>query len=254
MSTTSQTLSFHTIVEDSNKRIAKIREEKKSAVTTTARNLGFAGFIIVGLFLFGIIALQVISGALALVIAFSAAALLFYSYRYLKMADPMIKRKMRNHTLKKMIEEARTNKIETLTNWVITSEKRLEEARESRDALGGYVNRLDKKVSDSDKNASTYETKLRTLESVKQAYEVVVGNVQKAGEAHKQLKIKVAEYKDMAEFADMAKTALEMANASKGDALDEMLGMEAFAGIEQEFHQALISVENSVSDARIDND
>ncbi|MEZ8028363.1 hypothetical protein [Enterovibrio norvegicus] len=253
MSTIEKTLNVSALVQDSNNRIANIKREQNSSVKSTARNLGFAGFALVGLLLLGTIVLQIITGAIALLVGFGAVALMLYAYRYLKMADPMIKQKMRNHVLKKMIEEAKNHKLETLSNMVIESGNRLKSARVARDQMGGFVNKINARVKESNQDSSHFDRKVEMAEKVEAAYEMVKLNVERAAHAHQSLEVKVRDYKEMAEFSDMVGDALKFANDSNGTKLEEMLGMEAFAVIEQDFHQAMVSVENSVADYDIDN-
>ncbi|WP_241910657.1 hypothetical protein [Enterovibrio norvegicus] len=253
LSTVTKSLNFTSLVEESNNRIADIKREQSSSVTGTARNLGFAGFALLGLMLLGTIMFQIITGVIALVVGLGAVALMIYAYRYLKMADPLIKQKMRNHVLKKMIEEAKTHKIETLTNMVIESGNRLNSARAARDKMGGFVNKINTRLKASNQESSNFDRKVEMTEKVELAYEMVKANVNRAANAHKALEVKVRDYKEMAEFSDMVGDALKFANDSNGNKLEEMLGMEAFAAIEQDFHEAMVSVENSVADYEIDN-
>ncbi|MBF9003601.1 MULTISPECIES: hypothetical protein [Vibrio] len=248
-----QPLSLAQFVEQSNTRIAEIKKEKDAPINLKARNFGFALLCILGLVLASFIALQIIAGTVALLVGFIGIAVMFYGLRYLKMNDKHIKQKMRNHIVANMIEEARTHKIETLTNLVIDSKARLDGAREARNKMGGYVERIKAKLNESDKSSSSYQTKLNMAGRVEQAYSQVCINVEKAGEAHKALAKKVEDYKEMAEFSDIVGDAMAFANQNN-DSIDEMLGMEAFAAIEQDFQSAMVSIENSVSDYAIDNE
>ena len=81
---------------------------------------------------------------------------------------------------------------------------------------------------------------------------MICNNVNEGGKAHQLLVSKVNEYKEMQEFTDIVSDAMSFTN-SQVNSLDEMLGMEAFAAIEQDFHTAMVSIENSVSDFDIDN-
>ncbi|SEG14167.1 hypothetical protein [Marinobacterium lutimaris] len=253
MPTTNPVLNIGALVEQSNDRIAQIKHEQGVKITDRARNLGFLAFCLVGVGLVGLMAFQIIAGTFALLVGFGGLAFMFYAIRYLKMNDKHIKQKMQNRVIANMIEEAKTHKIETLTNLVIDSRNRLDAAREARNKMGGYVEKIKARLNESDQDSSSYATKVQMAERVESAYEMVCGNVDRAGAAHKALTKKVEEYKEMAEFSDIVGDAMAFAKSNTGT-LDEMLGMEAFAAIEQDFQEAMVSIENSVSDFEIDND
>lgn len=255
MSSNTQTkLNFSTLVEESNSRIAEIKSEQDAPISAKSRNVVFGLMAVGGLMFAGAMVLQIITGIFALIFTVVAAVGLFLGLRFLKSADPLIKQWTRNIVLAKMIENAKKYKIETLTNLVIQSESQLKNARKARDKMKGYVNKVKQRLAESDKNATSYSQKLAMTEKVEQAYEIVEKNVEKAGLAHKNLKLKVDDYKDMAEFTDMASEALQFASANSGNQLEEMLGMEAFAAIESEFHEAMASIDNSVRDFEIDSE
>ena len=251
--TATQNLNFATLVEDSNKRIAEIKNEQNAPVTATARNLGFLGFTLVGLMLLGTIVFQIISGVVALAVGVGTILAMIYGFRYLKAADPLIKQKMRNHVLKKMIEEAKTNKIETLSNWVLSSAEKLRVAREKRDQAGGLIEEFSQIAAKSDPNSANHATKLKMYEKSKKAYEIIQQQVEIAGIKHKELEVKVQDYKEMARLSDKFNNVMQILRGSDNQDLEEMLGMEAFAAIDEEFNNALVSIENSAADIAIDN-
>ena len=57
----------------------------------------------------------------------------------------------------------------------------------------------------------------------------------------------------MAEFSEIVNDAMSFAKSEK-DSLENMLGMEAFAAIDQDFQEAMVTIENSVADYELDND
>ncbi|KIF53431.1 MULTISPECIES: hypothetical protein [Vibrio harveyi group] len=253
MTETTKVLHLGSLVEQGNNQIAEIKREQNAPVTATARNIGFVAFSLVGVILAGFIALQIITGTLALLVGVGGMALMFYALRYLKMNDKHIKQKMRNRVIANMIEEAKTRKIETLTNLVIDSQTRLDGARAARDKMGGYVNKVKSKLAETDKSSSHYTRMCQMAEKVEKAYELVQQSVERAGHAHKNLSLKVKEYKDMAEFSEIVNDAMSFAKSEK-DSLENMLGMEAFAAIDQDFQEAMVTIENSVADYELDND
>ncbi|MCY9874017.1 hypothetical protein [Vibrio barjaei] len=232
--------------------IQTIRNKQNEAITHKARNLGFMGFTLVGFFLLGMVALQIISGVIALIVAFGSIALMFYAFHYIKANDRRFRMMMRNRAVEKMIEEAREHKIATLSNMVIDSNNRLMKAREARNKLGGYVKTLQDRLKTSNPESSSYERKVTMAKSVEDAYKIVKQNVDTAAEAHKTLEVEVQDFKEMDEFTGIVTDAMKLAQANS-DPLEHMLGMEAFNAINNDFNQAMANIENSVSDFEIDN-
>jgi len=76
------------------------------------------GVIFGSLFLASLVATHIITGALALAIAAIIVAAGYYGYKAIKIYDPLIQRKLRNHKIKRLIQEAQEKKIETLTAYV----------------------------------------------------------------------------------------------------------------------------------------
>ncbi|RJG42504.1 hypothetical protein [Motilimonas pumila] len=253
--TTESTISntFANVLEQSNHAIAEIREKQTTPITATARNIAFACLAVAGSLLLGLFLLQIIQGVLALFIAVGAALALFYGLRFLKAMDPLVKQKTQNFVLQKMIDEARENNTRQLDSLVLQGAERLKHARASRDKMGGYVKKLQSKLAKSNPNTdSNYQVKAEMLQKVENAYQAIRTNVDRAAKSNKAFEKKVACYKDMAEFSDIVGEAMNFAAATSGNKLEELLGLEAFASIEGEFHQAMVSIENSVSDYEID--
>ncbi|MDO6525287.1 hypothetical protein Q4519_06275 [Motilimonas sp. 1_MG-2023] len=245
--------SFASVLEKSNQAITEIREKQTSPITTKARNLAFVGLMVAGFLFLGLFLLQIIQGVVALFIAVGATLALFYGLRFLKSLDPLVKQKTQNFVLQKMIAEARENNTLQLDNLVLSSAQRLNQARQSRDKMGGYVKKLQSKLAQSTPATdNNYNVKADMLEKVENAYRIICANVDRAATLNKAFEKKVASYKDMAEFTDIVGEAMNFAAATSGNKLEEMLGLEAFAAIEGEFHQAMVSIENSVSDYEID--
>lgn len=247
-------ISFSDLMDKSNTTIETIKKKQKEPITTTTRNVGFLVILALGMMLLGSMILQIVSGILSLFLILGASVGLFYSIRFLKVSDPLIKQKIRNIVLKKMIEEARENNTVQLDNMVISSAQRLKLARDSRDKMGGYVQKLKSKLDKADKNTSNYTTKVQMVDKVENAYELICSNVDKAAKANKLFEQKVSEYKDMAEFTDIVSEAMGFAAETTGSKLEELLGLEAFSSIESDFNEAMVSIENSVMDYKIDNE
>lgn len=241
------------MTDKSKDLIDEIKKKNEQGVSATPRNILFGIMIVAGLLFAGAMALKIVTGTIALVVTIIAGVGLFMGLRFLKSADPLIKQWTQNIVLAKMIENAKSYKIETLSNRVINSYNLLKEKREKRDNLKGFVSKLKRKLDESDKDASTYPKKVEMFESVSKGCDIVTKNVDIAGEVHKNLEKKVAEYKDMDEFTGIITNAMSLITENGGQKLEEMLSMEAFNEIENEFNTAMAQIDNSVRDFETDN-
>ena len=243
-------ISFSNILSENKNRIADIETLKNSKVTTKGRNVIFAGTVVGGLFIAGLMASTIISGAIALAVGGITIVGLVYGIRVLKQFDPVIRQKMRNKQLEMMIEEAQENSLVQLQNQVINNGERLAHARQSRDRIGALVAKLKGRLNREDTN---YEKKAEVVNTLEKSYETIQRNVDKAAEANNVFSARVMEYRDMHSFAKEAGTIMTAMNAAGSDELTKMLSLEAFDAIETDFHQALISVESSANDMEKDN-
>lgn len=248
-----ETKDFSSVLDESKNMINDIKKKNVKDITATPRNILFGVLVFAGMLFVGAMALQIITGVIALICMVLAGVGLFLGLRFLKAADPLIKKYTQNLILSKMIENAKTYKMETLTNRVIDSYNMLNEKRAKRDSLRGFMSKLKIKLDESDKNASTYQKKLDMFKSVERGYSIVTQNVDKAGTVHKALETKVNEYKDMDEFTGIITDAMSLITDNGGQKLDEMLSLEAFSEIENEFHTAMAQIDNSVRDFENDN-
>lgn len=232
--------SFSTILENGNQSITRIKELQNQKITATKRNIAFGVVCIGGFFAFSMIAMQVITGIIALGFSLIASVGLYYGYRYVKTADPLIRNKMRNKVLEKMIEEAKTQKIETLTQLVLSSNSRLNGASQAVAKMTGLLKKLEAKV---DKDSSLYDRQMEMVDSATKAVKTMTANYHKAKKAHEDLEVKVNEYKSMHEFSNVFTDMMQFVKETDGSKLEEMLGYEAFNQIETDFHDAIAEIE-----------
>jgi hypothetical protein len=241
---------FTDVQKESKEKIQEIKEEQGKKITATARNVFFGVLMFVAIIFAAIMALQIITGVFALVFSVIMLVGLFIGLRFLKSLDPVIKQKTRNIVLAKMIEEAQTRSIEQLDNMVIAGAKRLQQGRESRDKMGGYVKKLEGIIKTTNPEKDPYfEQKQNILTQVSSAYEANKDMLERAAKANKEFECKVKHHKGMAEFTKIAESALA---SIQGDKLEEMLGLEAFGAIDTQFNEAMVSLENSVADYNTD--
>ena len=246
--------SFSTVIAENKNTMAKIEEFRNEKLGTGKRNLIFAGMFVGGLFLTGLFALQIISGLFALICTVGTGVGAWYGIKYLKAMDPVIRQKWKNKALDMMVKEARENAIRQLDNHVLENTERLAKARNSRDKMGGLVEKLKAKLAQTDPSASTYERKKQMLDRVENAYEQIKTCLEKAARANQEFEQKVRDYKELDAFNQMANSAMSIFDEVGGTNLREMLSLEAFESIEDSFHTSLIAIENNAADMTLDSE
>lgn len=245
---------FSAILENNKAEMTKIDDFRNQKITALKRNLIFGGMGFCIFIFFILFASQILSGVLALFTTVVLALVAFFGIRFLKAADPLIRQKTKNLVLKKMVEEARRNAVQQLDNQVLENSKRLKRARQARDKMGAAVQNLRSKINPENKGTPIYEKKVEMLRKVELAYEQIKEMLQKGAAANKKFEQKVAQYKDMESFASDVQEAMSFFENSGGMQLEEMLSLEAFGQIEQEFNVALVSIENKTQDMQLDED
>lgn len=243
---------FSTIIADNNKRIKDIELFKSAPISRKTQFVAFSGLALGSIIVASIFAMQILSGILALatLAAFTVGG--FYLVRVLKQADPLIQQKIKNKVLEKMYEEASAHAIEQLTNHVIYNADKLDQSRKARNSMGALIENLAAKVNATADTSTNKPRMLATLEKLRTAYAQVTNNIDKAAIAHKNFEQRVNDYRDMDKFNKEAGQIMAMFESSGTSKLNEMLTLEAFASIDQDFSTAIISIENSAKDAAID--
>jgi hypothetical protein len=245
---------FSQIMNSNKAEISRIDQYKSKKITTNQRNIVFAAVFIGTLFFFMMFAAQIITGIFALFLTSAFGVASFFGIRFMRMADPLIKQKMKNAILKRMMDEARRNAVSQLDNQVIKNRERLTAARDARDRMGAAVQRLKSMINPANKGKPTYERKVEMLKKVEAAYKTICEMLKKGAEANKKFEEKVIEYKDMEKFADEVQSAMSLFKQTSGKQLEDMLSLEAFTHIEQEFNLALVTIENQTSDMQLDEE
>lgn len=245
---------FSAILENNKAEMIKIDEFKNQKITAFKRNVIFAGLGLCVFVFFILFATQILSGVLALLATVVFALGAFFGIRFLKAADPLIRQKTKNLILKKMVEEARKNAVQQLDNQVLENTKRLGHARAARDKMGAAVQNLKSKINPANEGTPIYEKKMEMLKRVEAAYLQIKGMLEKGAAANKKFEQKVIQYKDMESFASDVQEAMSFFENSGGMQLEEMLSLEAFGHIEEEFNVALVSIENKTQDMKLEED
>lgn len=251
MTETTQKTGFTLIREENDRRIKQIENFKNAPITRKAQTIGAVAVGTGAAVMGAMFAFQLITGAMALVVTGGVLAAGWYGLRYVKQADPLIQQKIRNHVAKAMFEEAANNAIHQLRNQVLENQQKLARARESRNKMGAMVTSLkDRAAKASESNKAKM---LATADKIDEAYQSVVINVDKAQANFKEFELKVKDYEEMDRFNREAGAILDMIEHDGDAKLKEMLSLESFASIENEFNTAIISIEMSAKDAQLDN-
>jgi len=247
--------SFPETLKESKNKITEIQDKKRDNLTlsSSSRNIAFTGAIIGGGVFASIVALKIITGIVLLVSSVSVLGALYMGFKYIGEADPFIRQYLKNKSLSLMISNAQKNKMETLTNWVIESKIRLDGARESRNKMRSAIEQLVSSANNSSKSLPSYPKKIEMIAKAETAYDFVCNTVDRAGEKHQELSIKVEDYKDMLKFNNAFTSAMSLALHTSDTDLQEMLGMEVFSEIDMAFNESMALVDNSVRDFKIDS-
>lgn len=250
--TQNQNGSFSLVKQNNDKVMAKINEIKNSPITTMMRNLTFGGLILGGMFFASLFMFQILTGVIALFASVALLVILYIGLRYMKQMDPLIQQKTRNKLLEKMFEEARKNSIQQLNNRVLENADKLVNARAARNKMGVLVEGLKKNVDFNDNTNASNQKKKEIYERVSKAYETVIKNVEFLEIKHKEFEAKVIEYKDLEKFTKMAGEAMAVFADNADTKLNEMLSLESFEHIDNEFNLAIVTIENNTRDMEAD--
>lgn len=242
---------FLTVLKNNENTMRDIEAFKQAPISRKAQTMIFTGITVGGLILASVLAMQIITGALALAVMGIVLVGGFMGIRALRAADPLIQQKTKNYILKKMYEEARINAVSQLDNQVLVNHQKLIDARKSRDKMGALVEDLKTKISSLAPASGNLVKMQGILARVEAAYTIICNNVDKAQLVNADFEIKVKDYKDLDSFSKLAGEALSIFDGS--DKMAEMLSLESFKHIDSEFNIALVSIENSARDMELEN-
>ena len=251
----SNSTTFQEILENTEKQKKLIREEQDKPITVSARNMTFAGLTVAGGLTFILFAGQIITGMAALLLTGAVTIGGFYGIRFLKSMDPLIRQKTKNAQMKWMMDEARRNSIEQLQNLALAKRQRLEDARTARNKMKAVVQKMrDKLDTSKDKNSSMYKKQENMLKTVESACIKMAENIDRGAKATKQFEEKVEEYRNMDQMSDLFGQAMSMFDRSGTRHMEEMLSLTAFDSIEEDFNEAIISIDGLTHDMAIDGE
>jgi len=241
------------LVEIDNKYKKEIEEIKNPS--NLKRYLVFGG-LVVGIGTIGILfASQIIHGTIALATAGIVGIAGYYGIKYLKNMDPYIQKKMANHKIKKLIEMAQKEKIETLENYALNIKQKLEYINELRKKIKSKILKYQTKISkaQADNNQELVKLYNDLLNKLLQAQQSIETIYQKSIEYDKKLQNELKILKEKQEFINETKEIINFLEDETGRYMDELLAQTASNEIENEFNDILSSLENISQDIEKDN-
>jgi len=240
------------LVEIDKKYQMKIEEVKNPS--KIKRYLIFGGLVI-GIGAIGVLfASQIIHGTIALATAGIVAVGGYYGIKYLKNMDPYIQKKMANHRIKKLIELAQTEKIETLENYALSIKQKLEYINELRKKVKSKILKYETKINNSANNPELLKLYTDLTKKLKQAEKSIEIIYNKSVEYDKKLQNELRILKEKQEFINETKDIINFLEDETGKYMDELLAQTASNEIENEFNDILSSLDNISKDIEKGNE
>jgi len=236
-----------------NNSLTKIEEKYKNEIeklrnpSKWKRIVIFGGLTISMVLLASLVANQIITGSIALIVALLAGGFTWFGIKVLKQLDPVIQKKLNNMKIKALIEEAQKQTIETITNYVIALDEYLRYVRELRNKVDAMLIDYKKKFQNVNDNylKKEYSNMINKLNKVSEAISTIEEkSKEKKEEFEKKLKIAQEKY----EFTKKTKDIVAFLEANNDNVLDEMLVDTSLKTIENEFNEITVAVENLARD------
>jgi len=231
--------------------ITQVEQEYKSKIESLKTNKSWKRWLIGGgiaigsLFLASLAAAHIISGAIAL----GAAGLVlvggYYGFKFIKTYDPLIQKKMQNHMMRKLLEEAQEKKIETLTSYVTYLDQYLQYTKTLRNKVDALIEKYKSKFNTTtdDILKKEYMDLINKLSQSQVAIEKIIeSSKNKKNEFERKLKIAREKYDFIKETKDILNF---LQNSNK---LDELLVDESLNQLEKEFQEISVSIKNLSKD------
>jgi hypothetical protein len=223
--------------------------EKLKKPSSWKRYFVFGGISIGLILLASLVANQIISGSIAIVVALIAGTLTWYGVKLIKKMDPVIQKKINNMKIKLLIEEAQKQTIETITNYVVALDEYLKYVRKLRNKVDAMLRDYKEKFASvtDDYLKKEYAQMIEKLSKVSDAISVIEKkSEEKKDEFEKKLKIAKEKY----EFTKKTKDIVAFLETNNDNTLDNLLVDTSLKTIEFEFNELTIAVENLARDIR----
>jgi hypothetical protein len=222
---------FSSAVDKNKAEISRIEEFKNMKITP------FKQYMVVGALGLGAILLtQILTGMVVIVgiVVLGVAGMIA-----IRQFSPTFQQKLRNEKLNMMIKEAKENAIARLETEVLSNTSKLKIAKDHLNKMGAHVRALESDIDFDDTSKKT-EKKIEIFKSVETAYHNMQKDIKTAEEKSIEFEEKVADYKDLEKFIN---AAMAFSITDENTKLNDMLSLESFAHIEDEFNTAIVSIE-----------
>jgi hypothetical protein len=161
-------------------------------------------------------------------------------------ALPLLGQKWENKLLAMRMQQARTNPIEQLQNFVAQKAQRVQQFRASVVMIGTQIKSLEQMIVERKAERQGYDAskQQRQVESMQAAHARLIDKLQRAEVALQALREKVEDKKFEWKFSQAGQAALSSLNASGGQELvEEMLADEAFDSVRDNFNHVFAELE-----------
>jgi hypothetical protein len=233
------------IFDQNKEAVNKIKDYENAPVTGTQRTIIT---IVLAIITFGFITLfasAILQGVAAVVALVVMVVVGFFGYKFLKAADPVIKQKLKNESLKAMYKEASKNAIYQLDNDVITKKDKLLDAAKVRDSIKGDLKGLetDLRKTKADPDLVSAVPQIQQMyDATEKAYQTLEDNITTAQGQFLLWEKEVKIYKTKQKFADSANSVMSAINSE--DSLGDQLTFVAMESIDSNFNTAMAAIEN----------
>ena len=234
------------------KSISDVTNFYKSKIESVNKDRSWLRWVIAGvislgaIFIASLVAAQIITGAIALIVAGLVAVGGFYGFTLIKRYDPVIQKKIQNSVTKALIEEAQESTIETLTMYVGYLDQYLKYSKQLRMKVDTLIQKYKHKYKASEDPAlkKEYLSLVDKLTQTASAINKIVTNSEnKKVEFRRTLDIA----KEKHEFVKETKDVVNFLQNSDSE-LDKLLVDESLNQLEKDFQEISSSIKYIAED------
>ena len=238
------------LFKKNKEEIQNIKEYEKKVITPKHRNIVFTLLSIVVFSFIVIFSSQILSGIATTIALVILSLVLIFGYRILKAADPLIKQKIKNESLKAMYKEASKNAIYQLDNSIIDKKEKIKKAMRKRDEIGGQLKSLEAELNKTKQDPDLKEAVPQMEKmyiTVEKSYKLIIDNIQQAKESFSLWEKEVKIYKVKQKFSDSAESIMSAIDSN--NSLADKLTIVAMESIDDSFNNSMTAIENLELDA-----
>lgn len=229
----------------------KIQELSNKAITTGKRNVVGVLLAIVVVFVAGLLALQIIKGLIAIIFTVFTGVGLFFGKKYVEHNSPGWQEKFKVQAIEKRIKFVKENAVVFLENIKLERDKRLKEKFEAHTKLGGMLNTLKGKLGTAN-DAKINQSMQERYDKLTQAHEQGAESLKKMKKSNQEFEEKVEDVKLQQKFSEVADEFTKLSGNAFGDKMQEMLAIEAFTAIEENFNESVAALDANMLKEELD--